>query len=150
MKSPSWYKEWRHEALHQLIEKQDALRRALGFDTYPRYDYDLSSGTLTFSEEGQAKVVADIQVVGTVGQRDWLWSWANDHWPEDRVADLHRVRAFGFEHGIEELTTEHLIEDDLNQLGWQMTAVAARILGAPGAYRPEELFLLCRTVERVA
>ena len=41
-------------------------------------------------------------------------------------------------------------EDDLNALGWQLTAAMVRITGALGAYRPPDedggLFLVYRSV----
>ena len=71
------------------------------------------------------------------------------------MSEMHRVRQFGIENGIEELTSEYLEDDDLNNLGWQMTAVAARVLDAVGAYRPPRdngggLFIICRSIEFVS
>jgi hypothetical protein len=138
MEHPDWYPDWRHEAVHQLQEKNARLNDAFRLGQWPRYDYDVDAGTLVFSEEGVAKVIAEIQIVGTTSENagDWLWAWANSHWPADCIKDAELVRAFGEEHGICELTHECLEDDDLNALGWEMTAVMARITDAPGAYRP--------------
>ncbi len=152
MGDPDWYRDWRHDAVHQLQEKNRRLETEFRIGTWPRYDYDVDAGTLVFSESGAAKVVAEIQVVGTTSAKagNWLWAWANDHWPAGRVADAERVRAFGETHGIAELTSGYVADDDLNALGWELTAVAARVTAAPGAYRPPSeggaLFLLYRTV----
>lgn len=155
MEAPDWYSEWRHDAVHELMEKQDALKKSHRTGSWPRFDYDLDAGTLTFSEDGAPKLVADIQVVGSTGPSDWMWSWANQHWPPAVVEDMEKVRAFGAKNGIEELTTEFLIDDDLNNLGWEMTAVAARVLNAVGAYRPPRangggLFLIYRSIRFVS
>jgi len=138
MKSPDWYRSWCHEAVHQLEEKNARLNSEFRILDWPRFDYDIDAGTLIFSENGAPKVVTEIQVIGTTSAKagNWLWGWANSHWPEDRVADAQRVRAFGEEHGICELTHDTIDDKDLNGLGWELTAVAARVTDAIGAYRP--------------
>ena len=153
MEHPGWYPDWRHEAVHQLQEKNARLRSEFRFGEWPRFDYDVDAGRLIFSEEeGIPKVVAEIQIVGTTSFKagDWLWSWGNSHWPQPRVTDAELVRAFGEEHGICELAHDHLRDDDVNALGWEMTAVMVRLTNAVGAYRPPgedgALFLTCKSV----
>ncbi len=123
---------------------------AYGIGRMPRYNYDVDAGTLTFSNDDVVKVIADIQVVGSVGSKDWLWGWANDHWPVPVVSDMEAVVSFGETHGIMELTSGYVAEDDLNALGWALTAVSVRILDAVGAYRPPTekgaLFLLVKSI----
>ncbi len=152
MEHPDWYPDWRHDAFHQLMAKIDRLKAEFELSRWPRYDYDLQAGTLTFSDNGVAKVVAEIQVVGTTSNRanNWLWAWANDHWPPERTTDSQKVLHFGEEHGICELTHDYVEDDDINHLGWELTAVAARITDALGAYRPPDetgaMFLLYRSI----
>jgi hypothetical protein len=152
MSDPDWYRAWRHDAVHQLQAKNRRLETEFRIGTWPRYDYDLDTGTLIFSEAGVAKVVAEIQVAGTTSVKagNWLWAWANDHWPVERVAEAARARAFGETYGIGELVEAYVAGDDLNALGWELTAVAARVTDALGAYRPASdsgaLFLLYRSV----
>lgn len=153
MDYPDWYPEWRHEAFHALQEKNAALSETYKLGSWPRYDHDLEAGTLIFSDQGVPKVVAEVQIVGTTSTKagDWLWAWGNNHWPESRIVDALAVRTFGEEHGIEELVHDYLSDEDLNVLGWEMTAVAARITNALGAYRPKRdegggLFLLYRSI----
>ena len=154
LKAPAWYADWRHDAVHELMAKQDRNRETYGTDAWPRFDYDLEARTLTFSDPSGPKVCADIQVVGTTGSKDWLWGWANDHWPSDSVIDVARVRSFGEENGVEELTSAYLEDEDLNALGWELTAVTARIVGAVGAYRPPgktgALFLVYRSIRHLS
>jgi hypothetical protein len=156
MNAPDWYVEWKHEAIHQLMAKQDILHRDFGLARWPRWDYDVVDGSLKFSEDGTIRVTADIQVVGTTGSENWLWALANDHWPDQVVLDMEEVWQFGLDNGIEELTTQYLEDEDLNQLGWEMTAVAVRVLNAVGAYRPQPdqgksgtLFLLIKSIQNV-
>ncbi len=107
--------------------------------TWPRWDYDLEIGTLTFSDGGVPKVVASILVVGTTSHTSntWLWAWDNASLPECVKGRMREVRAFGVKEGIQRLTEGAMPDDEY--LGWEMTAIAARLLGAKGAYRcPDE------------
>ena len=153
MRAPDWYPAWRDDAFHDLLVKNEHLKNTFRFGDLPRFDYDAHAGTLIFSEDGVAKVISEIQIVGTTSARDWLWSWANPHWDGCSVGEMQMVRAFGVEHGIEELTSEYVDDDDINALGWALTAVTARILGAAGAYRPPDktgcIFLICKSVALV-
>lgn len=103
--------------------------------TWERWDYNLDSATLTFSQRGMPRVVASIQVVGTTSSdtNTWMWSWANRHLPDHVSVDVEKVREFGEVNEIGELT-DSVLEDD-EYLGWAMTAVAARVLNAKGGYR---------------
>lgn len=137
MALPDWYAEWRHDAFHQLQDKNARLGDEFKLGTWSRYDYDLEAGTLVFSDAGVVKVVAEIQLSGSTSAkgRNWLWAWANAHWPSALVTDAGSVRAFGEQHGIDELSQEFVTDGDLNALGWEMTATMVRICDAIGAYR---------------
>jgi len=65
------------------------------------------------------------------------------------------ARDFGKQHAIEELVDDYVDGDELNALGWELTAVCTRVSNAIGAYRPGRdeggaLFLLYRTVSWVS
>ena len=150
---PDWYPDWRHDAVHELQDKNARLRDNFRLEDWPRYDYDLDVGTLTFSDRGPAKVIATIQIAGSTSgrSRDWLWAWANSHWPPQRVTDSEAVRLFGAEHNICELTHQSIVNDDVNGLGWELTAVMVKYTEALGAYRPPDehgggLFLVYKTM----
>ncbi|KXU29179.1 hypothetical protein A0J57_16725 [Sphingobium sp. 22B] len=156
MEDPDWYSAWRHEAVHQLQDKNALLKERFRLGDWPRFDYELSQRQLVFSENGQSRVVADIQVVGSTSAKagNWLWAWANEHWPLDCIEDAERACRFGEEHGIGELISGYVEDQDLNSLGWELTAITARICDAVGAYRPPRdegggLFLLYRDVRWV-
>jgi hypothetical protein len=102
MKHPDWYPDWRHDAVHQLQDKNARLKAEIRLGDWPRYDYDVDTGTLIFSDQGASKVIAEIQIVGTTSVKagNWLWAWANSDCPSERVTDAELVRAFGEEHGI--------------------------------------------------
>jgi hypothetical protein len=154
MQAPEWYDAWCKEAFETFRIKQNALTETYRLASRERYDYDTAAGTLTFSDQGRPKVLADIQVIGTIGAEDWLWGWANANWPAVSTDGMRAVRDFGAQNGIEELTTEHLESDDLPGLGWMLAAIAARVLDAEGAYRAPSgdgaVYLLIRSIKSVS
>ena len=85
---------------------------------------------------------------------DWLWAWANGHWPKDVTEDAARVRTFGSEFDIQELVMESVEDSDLDEIGWRMTAVTAHLADSVGAYRstssPGALFLVLRSIAFVS
>lgn len=132
---PEQFSVFRHEAVHQLMEFNEVCKKAFSITSWQRWEYELDEGTLTFSENGIPKVIATIQVVGTTSKSGgtWLWAWANQNLPARVTKAVERVRAFGETENIPELTEKCLPDDEY--LGWEMTAVAAKLLGSKGAYR---------------
>jgi hypothetical protein len=123
------------EATSFLEEKQEQLQKDFRIGEYERYDWNQDSGQLIFSHKGKPRVVADIVFVGSVStvSDTWLWSWANDSNLEPVKARMREVRQYGQDHNLLKLATAHWRATQ--QDGWEMTAVAAFLLGAVGAYR---------------
>ena len=145
-RDPAWYAAWREEAFDALSDKQARIAEEYRIGHWPRFDYDLEVGRLTFSDDGGPKVSCDLQVVGTVGKADWLWGWGNSELPKACTSETLRIRAYGEEHGIEELASESVRAKNLQGLGWMVTAASARLLEFDGAYRPPNgLFMICRS-----
>ncbi|MER9234081.1 hypothetical protein NKI56_18595 [Mesorhizobium sp. M0622] len=134
MKHPDWYPAWRQEAIEQLNAKNRRLQDDFGVGSWPRYDYDLKTGKLLFSDQGVVKVVAEIQVAGSTSGKggNWLWAWGNSNLPSDLITDAQLVRSFGEKNGVDELTQVFVTDNDLTVLGWELTAVMARICNAQG------------------
>ncbi|WP_348645166.1 DUF6882 domain-containing protein [Mesorhizobium sp. WSM4315] len=66
---PDWYPAWRDEAFEQLTAKNAILEKEFRLGRWPRYDYDLTTGRLLFSDNGAVKVVAEIQIAGSTAPR---------------------------------------------------------------------------------
>lgn len=64
MRSPDWYPAWRDEAVDQLNAKNKRLEGDFNLGNWSRYDYDLTSGKLLFSDQNVVRVVAEIQIAG--------------------------------------------------------------------------------------
>lgn len=123
------------KAYAYLDEKQALAIEQFDLESYERYDWDQEKGELVWSDNGVPKVIADIQFVGSVSTKSktWLWSWANSTVLDPLSRDIHEVQSFGQAHGIRKLTDEKWPADEVD--GWEMTAIAAYVLNALGAYR---------------
>jgi Family of unknown function (DUF6882) len=139
-------------AMAYLHVKQERLKSEFDLGRWQRYDYDQDGGTLTFSSDGRIGVVADMHIVGSTSRSGgtWLWSWDNGS-ILDRVKHcMTLVREYGEQHGFEKLTTAKWPGGEGD--GWEMTAVAAYVLEAEGAYRaPHDngaLFMVLQRVRR--
>jgi hypothetical protein len=99
-----------------------------------------------------ARVVADVQFVGSISSRSGtgLWAWDNPTVSTGMTRAVQRVRRFGERRGIRRLTEAKWPADEVD--GWEMTSIAARLTGAEGAYRSPEAngatFLLLTNVRR--
>ena len=62
-----------------------------------------------------------------------MWGWANESLPPSVTKAVAKVREFGQAENIAKLTEAELPDNEY--LGWEMTAVAAKLIGAKGAYR---------------
>jgi hypothetical protein len=133
--NPKEFSEFRHDAVHALKHLNETCEREFRISSWPRWNYDFERRTLTFSQDEIAKVIATIQVVGTTSDLSstWLWGWANKHLPPAITASMENVKLFGETEGLVELAGPSAPDDE--HLGWAMTAIAAKILGAKGAYR---------------
>jgi len=127
------YETYVHARVHESMERNKQWMNRFRIGTWPRWDYDLESCTLTFSQDSQPRVVADIEAVGTVQGSQWEWAWGNRNLSANCRSRIGTVRDFGEEKEWDKLTTLFLESDEY--LGWELTSVAAHILGAEGGYR---------------
>ena len=119
----------------ELQRKQEKLIRESAFDRHERWDWDLDIGRLVFSTGGVPGVVTAFECVGSVStvSNTWLWSWANFSIRENVRSRIIKVRDMGESEQFPRLTTAKWSATEHD--GWHMAAVAARLLGAVGAYR---------------
>lgn len=124
-----------HHAAHRAEAAQAASAERWGWRGLARWNFDDEAGTLTFSDPGLSPVVADVRLVGSFSTRSETFQWAWETLGEDALetTEIARLRVFGEVRGISKLTTANweCDEDD----GWEMTSLAAYLLGAEATYR---------------
>ncbi len=98
------------------------------------WSVDQDQGQIVFDHQG-ITATAPVQIVGTFSNEDSTWLWGWDHPAVVPALQQHarRVREYGEEHGISQLTTRKLAcsEDE----AWEFAALACKLCGAQGAYR---------------
>lgn len=133
----------------KLMDKNERFEEQYG--SHAQYDWDDEAVTLTFSHPILPTVRIDVTVVGSTEGNSWEWSWANSNYGDRSKLGIEKVRQFGEANGYENLTSAFLNADE--DTGWEMTAVAAHLLDAPGAYRfPTDAghcYLVYRTIEQI-
>jgi len=123
------------KAQEQLTSLNTRCREMFKLGSFENWDYDSEAGTIVFSTQRVPKVVAQVQVVGTTSAKSntWLWAWANESVPRDLMASALAVRDFGQREGLGALVEPELPDDEF--IGWEMTAIAAKVAGGIGGYR---------------
>ena len=124
-----------HGAVHALEVVQAAAAVRWGIGGYVRWDFDDASRMLTFSDEHGPRVIADVRMVGSYSTRSdtFQWAWVLYDAGDPLIVGVAGLPALGEVRGLEQLTLQGWpceIDD-----AWAMTALAALVLGAEGAYR---------------
>ncbi len=123
------------EYTRALGTSQDALWRTYGIERLERWDWSLETAQLVFSHGEEAKVIADIEFVGSYSTQSatWMWAWGNSAFPDTTRQALTVVRDFGQTRSFMKLATGYWHADEND--GPLMTAFAAHLLGGVGGYR---------------
>jgi hypothetical protein len=129
------YPELLEESRRYLDTQQAACDRKYGLRQFNRMDYEQENSRMIFSDVGVVpRLVADFQIVGSFSMksRTWLWAWDNPYLLDNTINEIWKVKGFGDTNDIEKLAspTWEATEQD----AWDMTAIAANLLQARGAY----------------
>jgi hypothetical protein len=127
------YEEYSHGCIHESIAQNELWLEKYKIEDWPRWDYSLEEATLTFSQDGQPKVICEMQAIGSVLGTSWQWSWANKNLPDACKSRMHEVRDFGEEKHWTQLTS--LFLDDEEGLGWELASVSVHLLNGTAVYR---------------
>lgn len=122
-------------ATAQLKSVQDAADKKWRFLTFPRWNFDAERRTVTFSGKDGRRLVADVRMVGSYAEKSssFQWSWVLYDCDEPMIDGVAELPAFGEVRGIERLTTNYWDCEIVE--AWEMTAIAAYVLGCEAVYR---------------
>jgi hypothetical protein len=129
------YQQFSIDAYEYLYRQQAICKDQYQIGQYESWFYDQHTGLLTFRDGDETRLKILYQVVGSVSKvsHTWLWSWANPHLTESIYEEMFGVKEYGEIMGYERLCKRKWEANQ--QDGWEMTAAAAFILKAKGAYR---------------
>lgn len=127
------YDEFAHERVHESMAQNEIWLEKYKINDWPRWDYSLDEATLTFSKEGKAKVVCQMQAIGSVQGDSWEWSWGNANLEDSCKTRVHEIRDFGEAKQWSKLTSLFLENDEY--LGWELASIAVHLLGGTAVYR---------------
>ncbi|RYZ78906.1 MAG: hypothetical protein EOP04_28795 [Proteobacteria bacterium] len=135
MFEPKTFEELSKRAYSYLRAQQDAINVEYELTGYEDWFYDQYKRTLTFSSKGVDKLVIDYENVGSLSQKSntWLWAWDNPNVEATVKSEIGMVRDFGQRNNFEKLITAKWTADEYD--AWEMTAIAAYLMQAKGAYR---------------
>jgi hypothetical protein len=123
------------KAYAYLQEQQDLANKSYKIDQKEHWFYDQATGLLTFSDSGVNKIAITYEEVGSLSFKSntWLWGWENPHLDDKVKSQISLVRDYGARRGFEKLTNPKWKADEYD--AWEMTAIAAYLMKAKGAYR---------------
>ena len=128
------YADLLKQSREYLLGQQEIITKQYGLDDYEQMDYEQETGKMIFTLKGGRRVIMTFHVVGSISDRSntWMWSWDNPYLLENVTEEMLKVKAFGEKNGIEKLTNPKWSGNDDD--GWEMTAIAALVLKANGAF----------------
>ena len=129
------FDELSSKAYDYLTAQQEIVKEKYKLSGYEHWFYDQETGELTFSDSGIKKIIINYEDVGSVSlvTNTWLWSWGNEYTEEKVKSEIIRVKEYGVKRNFEKLTDAKWTADEVD--GWEMTAIAAYLMKAKGAYR---------------
>ncbi|WP_309395831.1 DUF6882 domain-containing protein [Cerasicoccus maritimus] len=122
------------QCLEDLQVKSQAHEIAWGLNE-SKFVLDQVEGQIGFESPNDMLISAPVQIIGAYfpTEKVWQWSWDNNTVRPPLTEDADKVRAYGQEKGIAELTTAEVKIDDEAQC-WEFTALACGLADAQGAY----------------
>lgn len=122
-------------AFNELVMLTEMHITEWGLDKVDRWDADFERGEIVFSKADGTRIIAHMQVVGTIDTTagTWLWAWENPSIAPHLTKAASLAKLFGEKHELPALQTPLLtIEEDE---AWKLTALAMKLGGLQGAYR---------------
>ena len=115
--------------------QNDQNQKDFKLDSFTRFDWNQWRGELLFSAGTVPKVVARIQVAGSLSTKanSWFWAWANPNLPDPIRQSAKKTREFGIQHGILRLMQPRWAAKDKD--AWEMAASVTKVTEGKGAFR---------------
>ena len=121
--------------MNELAAKASAHDALWQIRQAKQWSVNQEAGTIQFQFADGRTATALAQFIGSINTKNgtWLWAWDNPSITEPLRQHALAVRAFGEAQHHELLTTRKFPCDE--ELAWRLTALAAKLNNAQGAYR---------------
>ncbi|GAA3977411.1 DUF6882 domain-containing protein [Mucilaginibacter dorajii] len=137
------FEDYKDNCVADLTSLQPEFIKLHDVNAYEDWFYDHGTGAFHFKSISGKNLYFKYVDVGSFSTKTntWNWAWDNPTTPKHVSRALEKVKDFGAIHNFEQLTTG-LFEGD-EYTGWEMTAIALKLLNAIGAYQVphEHLFI---------
>jgi hypothetical protein len=128
--------EFRQSSNWHLRQGTERIQKEFRLDAYPQFAWHPWRGELVFASGGVPKVVARIQVAGTLSAgkiTTWSWAWSNANLLGPVKQAALAARNFGEERRILALVQPRWAATEAD--AWAMTAVVCRLADAKGGFK---------------
>jgi hypothetical protein len=137
-----------------IKEKNFIAEKKFGLGTYFRYDFNLESEKIQFSNKsGKTKVTAHLTAIGSFSEtsESWMWAFENQSLPQMESALAIAMRDLATETGVDAFGAGFSPCDAA--LAWSLASVAAEKLQAEAVYRVDNgkslLFLALNDIQKL-
>ena len=129
------YDQLKQLSWNELGIKTSGHQGVWRFGEEENWDFAQDTGVLVFEFANGLEAHCPAQIIGTFNtiRQTWMWAWNNSSIAPDLCRDALTVREYGEQNAIAELTEPLWEATEMD--AWQMTAIAARLCNAQGAYR---------------
>jgi hypothetical protein len=136
------FEEYKSQCINDLMFLQPEFMKLYDLDSYEEWFYDHGIGVFHFKSTKGRNLYFKYVGVGSfsTNANTWKWAWDNPTTPKHVSRALEKVKSFGTLNNFEKLKTG-LFEGD-KHIGWEMTAISAKLLSAVGAYHVQQEHLL--------
>ena len=152
------FQEFLDAATAELRQKQETLSNDYGLADAATWGFDQASEKLQFFDEQKRMVVeADVIDAGSYSPKSnsWKWAWANESVLPALRKKAERLKELQDITGMDLFGDPMAFEIDDEAMAWELTAMAARHLGALGCYRAPAngegpvIFLLIMKIRKI-
>jgi len=132
------FEKFKGDCLAQFKPVQAEFMNLYNLSSYEKWYFDPDNGIFQFESNDGRNLYFKYSCVGSFSEksRTWKWSWATEHMRDGEREGLAKVKIYGEENELEPLSSGLVNGDE--HTGWEMTAIAAKILNALGVYRFQE------------
>lgn len=129
------FEELSTQSYEYLNEQQKICEEKYLLSLHERWFYDQETGLIIFYNADKEYLRIHFEAVGSISliSNTWLWAWDNNTVLENTITNILKVKDFGEKNDFRKLFQPKWDADMYD--GWEMTAIAAFILKAKGAYR---------------